>query len=186
MVKLDKIYTRGGDRGETSLGEGSRLPKHAPRIAALGEIDEANAAIGVARAASEDRVRDDALAAIQNELFDLGADLCVPLGDTRTRLRVTEAQVSRLEAALDAINEPLPPLDSFVLPGGSHEAAALHLARTVVRRAERALCALAAAEPVNPAALAYLNRLSDFLFVAARAANDRGKGDVKWRPGMTA
>jgi cob(I)alamin adenosyltransferase len=186
MVKLDKIYTRGGDRGETSLGEGSRLPKHSARIAALGEVDEANAAIGVARAASEDRTRDAALAAIQNELFDLGADLCVPLSDARTRLRVTEAQVSRLEAAIDAINDRLPELDSFILPGGSREAAALHLARAVARRAERALSALAAAERVNPAALAYLNRLSDFLFVAARAANDGGKRDVKWHPGMTA
>jgi cob(I)alamin adenosyltransferase len=186
MVKLDKIYTRGGDRGETSLGEGSRLPKHSPRVAALGEVDEANAAIGVARATGEDRARDAALAAIQNELFDLGADLCVPLGDPKTRLRVTEAQVTRLEAAIDAVNDALPALDSFVLPGGSREAAALHLARCVVRRAERALCALAAAEPVNPAALAYLNRLSDYLFVAARQANDGGKRDVKWRPGMTA
>jgi len=185
MVKLDRIYTRGGDAGETSLGDGARLPKHAPRIAALGEVDEANAAIGVARVAAGPAL-DAALATIQNELFDLGADLCVPAGDTRTRLRVTDAQVARLEAEIDAANDSLLALDSFVLPGGTETAARLHLARCVVRRAERAVAALAAREPVNPAALAYLNRLSDHLFVAARQANDGGRRDVKWRPGATA
>lgn len=186
MVKLDRIYTRGGDAGETSLGEGTRTPKHAPRIVALGEVDEANAAIGVARAACTDPALVAALGIIQNELFDLGADLCVPTGGARTRLRVTDAQVARLEAEIDAANESLPALDSFVLPGGSEAAARLHLARCVVRRAERAVAALAACESVTPAALAYLNRLSDHLFVAARQANDGGRRDVKWRPGATA
>ena len=184
MVKLDRIYTRGGDAGETSLGDGTRLPKHAPRITALGEVDEANAAIGMARAGADPALC-TVLAMIQNELFDLGADLCVPAGDPRARLRVTGAQVARLEAEIDAANDSLPALDSFVLPGGTETAARLHFARCVVRRAERAVAALAAREPVNPAALAYLNRLSDHLFVAARQANDGGRRDVKWRPGAT-
>ena len=185
MVKLDKIYTRGGDSGMTSLGEGSRLPKHAPRIVALGEVDEANAAIGVARTLCGDSALGASFARIQNELFDLGADLCVPLDDPRPRLRVTDAQVARLESEIDAAGEALAPLNSFVLPGGSELAARLHLARCVVRRAERALAALAAREKVTPAALAFLNRLSDYLFVAARQANDNGNRDVKWRPGAT-
>ena len=186
MVKLDRIYTRGGDDGETSLGEGTRTPKHSARIVALGEVDEANAAIGLARVACADAALTAALGTIQNELFDLGADLCVPLADDRPRLRVAAAQVTRLEAEIDAANERLAPLTSFVLPGGSEAAARLHLARTVVRRAERAVAALAAREPVNPAALAYLNRLSDLLFVFARRANDGGRGDVTWSPGATA
>ncbi len=187
MVKLDRIYTRGGDTGETSLGDGSRTAKYAPRVAALGEIDEANATIGLARSGLADRSLDAALARIQNELFDLGADLGVPEDPAgRRRLRVTAAQVARIEAEIDAANAPLAPLDSFVLPGGSETAARLHLARTVVRRAERAASALAATAPVNPEARAYLNRLSDLLFVLARAANDGGKADVKWTPGATA
>jgi cob(I)alamin adenosyltransferase len=185
MVKLDRIYTRGGDAGETSLGDGTRVAKHAARIAALGEVDEANAAIGLARAACADAELASALATIQNELFDLGADLCVPEGDGRARLRVSAAQVARLEAEIDAANARLPALQSFVLPGGSEAAARLHYARCVVRRAERAVTALAAREAVNPAALAYLNRLSDHLFVAARRANDHGRRDVTWKPGAT-
>jgi cob(I)alamin adenosyltransferase len=186
MVKLDRIYTRGGDAGETSLGDGARVAKHDARLVALGEVDEANAALGLARAACTDAAAAASLGTVQNELFDLGADLCVPLTDGRTRLRVTAAQVARLEAEIDAANERLPPLTSFVLPGGSEAAARLHLARAVVRRAERAAAALAAREAVNPATLAYLNRLSDYLFVAARRANDDGRGDVTWTPGATA
>jgi cob(I)alamin adenosyltransferase len=162
------------------------VAKHDLRIAALGEVDEANAAVGLARAACADAASAGALGTIQNELFDLGADLCVPQGDPRTRLRVSAAQVARLESEIDAANEHLPALDSFVLPGGSEAAARLHLARCVVRRAERAVAALAAREAVNPAALAYLNRLSDHLFVAARRANGDGARDVKWTPGQTA
>lgn len=186
MVKLDRIYTRGGDAGETSLGDGARVAKHTARIAALGDVDEANAAVGLARAACADSELAAALGTIQNELFDLGADLCVPDGGERPRLRVSAAQVARLETEIDAANARLAPLASFVLPGGSEAAARLHLARCVVRRAERAVTALASREPVNPAALAYLNRLSDHLFVAARRANDDGRRDVTWKPGATA
>jgi cob(I)alamin adenosyltransferase len=185
MVKLDRIYTRGGDAGETSLGDGTRMPKHGARIAALGEVDEANAAIGLARSGCTDSALVASLGTIQNELFDLGADLCVPLTDERARLRVTAAQVARLEGEIDATNDRLAPLTSFVLPGGSETAARLHLARGVARRAERAVAALAAREAVNPATLAYLNRLSDYLFVAARRANDEGRADVTWVPGAT-
>jgi cob(I)alamin adenosyltransferase len=186
MVKLDRIYTRGGDAGETSLGNGTRVSKQSLRIVALGEVDEANAAVGFARTWNEDRALDDALARIQNELFDLGADLSVPPAETeRSRLRIDASQVARLEAEIDQANAALAPLDSFVLPGGTRAAAALHLARAVVRRAERAVSALAAAESVDVHARAYLNRLSDHLFVMARRANDDGRADVKWRPGAT-
>jgi|SRR5579885_1864445 cob(I)alamin adenosyltransferase len=186
MVRLTRIYTRGGDKGETSLGDGSRVPKHALRVEAFGTVDEANAAIGLARrhvAGEEDAM----LGRIQNDLFDLGADLCTPEGGRRGAgaLRIVAAQTRRLEAEIDAMNRELPPLDSFVLPGGSDAAAALHLARTVTRRAERLVCALAAAEPVNPEALKYLNRLSDHLFVLGRRLNRNGAGDVLWRPGAT-
>jgi cob(I)alamin adenosyltransferase len=185
MVKLDKIYTGGGDKGETSLATGERLAKHAPRIHAQGEVDEANAAIGVARRRlAELPAEDEILARIQNDLFDLGADISVP-GDGGDRLRMTPKQVARLEAEIDGLNAGLAPLTSFVLPGGSDGAAALHVARAVVRRAERSLAALADAEPVNGHALAYLNRLSDLLFVMARTANDGGATDVLWRPGAT-
>lgn len=186
MVKLTRIYTRGGDTGETSLGDGARRPKHDPRIATYGDIDEANAAIGLARLHTGGHADADAmLARIQNDLFDLGADLCVPEGGdpNRSRLRVHQAQVDRLEAEIDALNARLKPLNSFILPGGAPAAAALHLARAIVRRAERALTALAAAEPVNPVALAYVNRLSDHLFVLARHLNGDGTGDVLWQPG---
>ncbi|HUZ71862.1 MAG TPA: cob(I)yrinic acid a,c-diamide adenosyltransferase [Stellaceae bacterium] len=184
MVRLTRIYTRGGDAGETSLGDGSRVAKPSLRVAAFGTVDEANAAIGLARlhTAGED---DAMLARIQNDLFDLGADLCNPETGRRTEgaLRIAADQVDRLEREIDALNAELPPLESFVLPGGSPAAAHLHLARTVVRRAERLTAALAAAEPVNPEALRYLNRLSDHLFVLSRHVNDRGGRDVLWRPG---
>ena len=183
MVKLDKIYTRGGDTGDTSLGEGSRVRKHSPRVAAIGTVDEANAVIGMARLYTTGEA-DAMLARIQNDLFDLGADLCVPPGaERRAALRIGQSQVDRLEAEIDALNAELAPLTSFILPGGSAAAAHLHLARTVTRRAERLTFRLADAEPVSPPSLAFLNRLSDHLFVLARALNDNGAGDVLWRPG---
>ena len=182
MVKLTRIYTRGGDAGETSLGGGARVAKHDARVAAYGAVDEANAAIGVARLHTEGAA-DEMLRRIQNDLFDLGADLCRPGIDTAGALRVNQGQVDRLEREIDAINAALGPLDSFVLPGGAPAAAYLHLARTLTRRAERAMTALAAREPVNPLAIRYVNRLSDHLFVLSRPANDNGAGDVLWEPG---
>lgn len=184
-MRLDRIYTRGGDTGATSLGDGRRTPKHALRVAALGDLDEANAALGVALAQADEGPGRDLLIRVQNDLFDLGADLCRPerAGETREPLRVIETQVEALEGAIDAATEALEPLTSFILPGGRPAAAHLHLARTVVRRAERSICALAAAEPVNPVVLRYVNRLSDLLFVLARQANDGGRADVLWRPG---
>ncbi|MDE2006766.1 MAG: cob(I)yrinic acid a,c-diamide adenosyltransferase [Rhodospirillales bacterium] len=184
MVRIDRVVTRGGDRGETSLGDGSRLAKDAPRIGAIGAVDEANAAIGVLRAAlaGGEPDADAALARIQNDLFDLGADLSVP-GEGGARLRMSEAPVERLEAEIAAMNAALPPLASFVLPGGRAPAAAAHMARTTVRRAERDLVALVAREAVTPAALRYLNRLSDHMFVLARVLNDRGRADIAWVPG---
>ncbi len=184
MVRLTRIYTRGGDRGETSLGDGSRVPKHALRVAAFGTVDEANAAIGLARLHA-DADMDAMLGRIQNDLFDLGADLCTPEGGRRGAggLRVAATQVERLEREIDMMNASLRPLDSFILPGGSAAAAHLHLARTVVRRAERLVSDLAQREPVNPDALRYLNRLSDHLFVLGRRANDNGGRDVLWLPG---
>lgn len=185
MVRLTRIYTRGGDKGETSLGDGARVSKADPRIAAMGAIDEANAAIGLARLTVEGDT-DVILARIQNDLFDLGADVCVPEGpQAKERLRMAKSQVERLEREIDALNAELAPLDSFVLPGGVPAAAALHFARTVVRRAEALLVALAARETINPEAVAYLNRLSDHLFVLARFLNDRGRRDVLWKPGAT-
>jgi cob(I)alamin adenosyltransferase len=203
MVVLNKIYTRTGDAGTTALGTGQRVPKHALRIAAYGSVDETNAAIGVARVhlaggqSDGQSGLDAALARIQNDLFDLGADLCVPETNPQTaspsarqpqreRLRVSEAQVERLEAEIDRLNAELEPLRSFVLPGGTPAAAQLHVARTVCRRAERTMVALASEpdEPVSAAALKYINRLSDLLFVASRIANDRGRGDVLWVPGQ--
>jgi cob(I)alamin adenosyltransferase len=184
MVRLTRIYTRGGDRGETSLGDGSRVPKHAQRVAAFGTVDEANAAIGLARLHA-DADMDAMLGRIQNDLFDLGADLCTPEGGRRGEgaLRVAATQVERLEREIDVMNASLRPLDSFILPGGSGAAAHLHLARTVVRRAERLVSDLFQREPVNPEALRYLNRLSDHLFVLGRRANDNGARDVLWVPG---
>ncbi|MCC6304582.1 MAG: cob(I)yrinic acid a,c-diamide adenosyltransferase [Rhodobacteraceae bacterium] len=187
MVVLNRIYTRTGDGGTTALGDGTRLSKSAPRVEAYGTVDEANATVGLARLAAGGEA-DLALARIQNDLFDVGADLSRPIRAEeaeapRPPLRVVAAQVARLEAEIDAMNARLAPLRSFVLPGGSVLAARLHLARTVVRRAERLAAALAAAEPVNPEAVIYLNRLSDWFFVAARIANDEGRADVLWVPG---
>jgi len=185
VVRLTRIYTRGGDKGETSLGSGARVSKHDLRVAAYGTVDEANAAIGLARlhAAGE---ADAMLARIQNDLFDLGADLCTPAdesGGPAGALRIVQAQVDRLEREIDRLNAGLAPLDSFVLPGGRPAAASLHLARTIVRRAERAMTELALGQSVNPLAVKYVNRLSDHLFVLARFVNDGGRADVLWQPG---
>lgn len=185
MVTLTKIYTRGGDGGETSLGSGARVKKHDLRVAAYGTTDEANGVIGLARLHTTGE--DDAmLARIQNDLFDLGADLCTPEdGGKRSAgaLRIVDAQVDRLETEIDAMNADLAPLTSFVLPGGKPGAAYLHLARTVVRRAERLMTELAETDPINAAAVKYVNRLSDHLFVLARRLNDNGADDVLWQPG---
>ncbi|MFN6933886.1 MAG: cob(I)yrinic acid a,c-diamide adenosyltransferase [Tsuneonella sp.] len=194
MVKLNKIYTRTGDDGTTGLVDGSRCPKHSARIEAIGAVDEANSAIGLAAVipaaaahrGSEASGRRDDLFRIQNDLFDLGADLATPGDDFEPgemTLRIVPKQAEWLEQRIDAFNEALHPLTSFVLPGGSEAAARAHVARASVRRAERAMTALAALEPVNPAALAYINRLSDYLFQLARIENDNGHGDVTWVPG---
>ncbi len=187
MVVLNKIYTRTGDKGSTALGDGTRVAKHSARVAAYGTTDETNACVGLARlhAAGE---MDHALTRIQNDLFDLGADLCRPEMEKDARaehppLRITDAQTERLEQEIDAMNAHLSPLRSFVLPGGSPLAAHLHLCRTVSRRAERLAVELAETEAVNPAAIRFLNRLSDWFFVAARVANDQGATDVLWVPG---
>jgi cob(I)alamin adenosyltransferase len=184
MVRLTRIYTRGGDAGQTSLGDGARVPKYDPRVSAFGTVDEANAAIGVARLHTTGDA-DAMLGRIQNDLFDLGADLCTPEEENPAYppLRITEGQVERLEREIDAMNETLAPLNSFVLPGGSAAAAYLHVARTVTRRAERLMVELAERERVNPAALRYANRLSDHLFVMSRHLNDDGAADVLWVPG---
>lgn len=190
MVKLNKIYTRTGDDGSTGLGDGARVGKDSLRVEAYGTVDEANAAIGMARLHAADAGLDAILTRIQNDLFDLGADLCTPdrgkdLG--YEPLRIIDAQVDRLEKEIDTLNARLQPLRSFVLPAGSALAAHLHLARTIARRAERHMVALAriAGEPVNAAAIRYMNRLSDLLFVMARVANDDGRADVLWKPGDT-
>lgn len=188
MVILNRIYTRTGDDGSTALGSGERRPKYDLRVAAYGTVDETNAAIGVARLHTADSAALDAmLGRIQNDLFDLGADLAVPQREGKAeRLRVLDSQVDRLEREIDTLNADLSPLSSFVLPGGSPAAAHLHVARTVCRRAERLIVELGAnpAEPVSDAAIRYMNRLSDFLFVASRAANGNGAGDVLWVPGQ--
>ena len=190
MVRLNRIYTRTGDDGETGLGDGERRFKYDARVDAYGEVDELNCVIGLARlhtqgAADADLQRIDAtLARTQNDLFDLGADLCTPPRPEETgALRMTPAQTDALERAIDDLNAELAPLKSFVLPGGTAAASALHQARTVCRRAERAIVYLCAREPVGAPALAYINRLSDYLFVAARFANNRGASDVLWIPG---
>ncbi|MBS0548889.1 MAG: cob(I)yrinic acid a,c-diamide adenosyltransferase [Proteobacteria bacterium] len=194
MVTLTRIYTRGGDKGKTSLGRGERVAKHDPRVEAYGTVDETNAVIGLARIAvarslkkGRQRAETDAmLARIQNDLFDLGADLCTVEGKTKaghTALRIVASQVERLEREIDAMNAQLRPLKSFVLPGGSEAAAFLHLGRTVSRRAERCMTALAVKQAVNPEAIKYINRLSDHLFVLARRLNDNGAADVLWVPG---
>jgi cob(I)alamin adenosyltransferase len=194
MVRLNRIYTRTGDDGTSGLVDGSRLPKHAPRFEAVGAVDEANSVLGWAmlghgKTQFEPHLGELSIAdltRIQNDLFDLGADLATPGDDfapSEMVLRIVPAQVDWLERRIDRINDALAPLRSFILPGGSEVAARLHVARTSVRRAERAMTALAVEEPVNPAALAYVNRLSDYLFVLARAVNADGAGDVLWTPG---
>lgn len=185
MVVLNRIYTKTGDKGETALGDGTRLPKFALRIEAYGTVDEANAALGLARLHTRGEA-DVMLARIQNDLFDLGADLCVPETAKRNenRLRIADVQVERLEREIDAMNAELAPLTSFVLPGGTAASAHLHLARAIVRRAERAMVHLATEEEINPAAVRYANRLSDHLFVMSRYLNDKGTGDVLWTPGQ--
>lgn len=191
MVVLSKIYTRTGDAGQTALGNGARVAKHSLRVSAYGTVDETNATIGLARLHSTGAM-DEALMRISNDLFDLGADLCTPDREKDaelpyTPLRMIAAQVARLEAEIDQMNDParLPPLRSFILPGGSALAAHLHLSRTVCRRAERLVVELAEIEDVNPEAIRYLNRLSDWLFVASRVANENGVGDILWQPGLT-
>ncbi|MEI9990528.1 MAG: cob(I)yrinic acid a,c-diamide adenosyltransferase [Rhizomicrobium sp.] len=184
MVTLNRIYTKTGDTGETALGDGSRRPKNDPRVAAYGTVDEANCAVGLARLHTTGEL-DAMLSRIQNDLFDLGADLCAPEDGRRggDRLRIAESQVERLEREIDAMNETLKPLASFVLPGGTAAAAHLHLARAIARRAERLIVELAQAEKVSAVAIRYINRLSDHLFVASRFANDGGAKDVLWIPG---
>jgi cob(I)alamin adenosyltransferase len=185
-VRLTRIYTRAGDAGETSLGDGSRVRKTDPRIEAYGTVDELNSVIGLVLAGDVPEEFRPWLEQVQNDLFDLGADLSVPLEDERERLRTTGAQVERLEELCDRVNERLEPLKSFVLPGGSEGAALLHVARTVCRRAERQATALAEASELNPDALAYLNRLSDLLFILARSANaERGAPEPLWKPGSS-
>ena len=190
MVKLNKIYTRTGDDGTTGLVDGSRCPKHAARMEAIGAVDEANSAIGLATLASMSDEHRALLLRTQNDLFDLGADLATPTssgGDdfalSEMVLRMVTGQTAFLEQAIDRLNEHLAPLTSFILPGGSEAAARVHIARAAVRRAERRMVALVAEAPVNPAALTYVNRLSDLLFVLARALNGGGAGDVLWTPG---
>ncbi|MEY4697118.1 MAG: hypothetical protein RIT14_1546 [Pseudomonadota bacterium] len=190
MVVLSKIYTKTGDAGETALGNGARVAKHATRVSAYGTVDETNATVGLARLHTAGTELDAPLARISNDLFDLGADLCTPdmhLDETLpyTPLRIQEAQVIRLEREIDALNARLEPLRSFILPGGSALAAHLHLCRTICRRAERLTVELATMESVNPEAVKYLNRLSDWFFVAGRIANNDGKADVLWVPGLT-
>jgi cob(I)alamin adenosyltransferase len=189
MVTLNRIYTRTGDQGATRLATGEPVSKADARVEAYGAVDEANACLGLARLHTAGSPLDEVLARVQNELFDLGADLATPAAADEApgaRLRILDSQVARLEAEIDALNAGLPELNSFVLPGGTPAAAALHLARTVCRRAERRAVALQAeGAQVSPSAMKYLNRLSDLLFVAARAANDQGRADVLWTPGGT-
>ena len=195
MVQLTRIYTKGGDAGKTSLGRGERVDKHDLRVEAYGTTDEANSILGLARQAIARGGADPKLAEadamlgrIQNDLFDLGADLCTPEGKTKRdeqALRVVPSQTERLEREIDAMNAELKPLSSFILPGGSEAASWMHLGRTVARRAERCMTALAARETINPEAIKYINRLSDHLFVLARRLNDNGASDVLWIPGAT-
>jgi cob(I)alamin adenosyltransferase len=188
MVYLSRIYTKTGDAGETSLGDGDRVPKDHPRVAAYGTADELNAVLGLIVASDPGGAENELLRSIQNDLFDVGADLCVPqLPDEAAgaKLRIQPEQATRLETAIDRLNEPLSPLKSFVLPGGRLPAAWCHLARTVCRRAEREVIMLAHREPINPQVIVYLNRLSDLLFVLARVYNNQGRDDVLWQPGKT-
>jgi cob(I)alamin adenosyltransferase len=188
VVYLSRIYTRSGDGGETGLGDGTRLPKDHPRVAAYGSVDELNSVLGLLLAQQPAPPEADLLRDIQNDLFDVGADLCVPQPpdeSSGSRLRVQPTQATRLEQAIDRLNAGLTPLTSFVLPGGSPWAAWAHLARTVCRRAERDVVTLLHAEPINPQVLIYLNRLSDLLFVLSRVYNNNGRDDVLWKPGKT-
>ncbi|MFZ1742537.1 MAG: cob(I)yrinic acid a,c-diamide adenosyltransferase [Pontixanthobacter sp.] len=193
MVKLNKIYTRTGDDGSTGLVDGSRIAKHAARMEAIGAVDEANSAIGFAAVALQGGAYGGDVERIQNDMFDLGADLATPLGDVGGAdfepsdmvLRIVAAQVEWLETAIDALNDTLEPLTSFILPGGTEAAARMHIARACARRAERSITAMAAEDPVNPQAIAYINRLSDYLFVLARVLNGNGRADVKWVPGAS-
>jgi cob(I)alamin adenosyltransferase len=188
VVYLSKIYTKSGDGGETGLGDGRRVPKDHPRVEAFGTVDELNAVLGLAVASAPEAPEVGLLRSIQNDLFDVGADLCVPATDGEQPgqcLRVVPEQVARLERAIDRLNEGLSPLKSFILPGGTPAAAWLHLARTVCRRAERLTVALSREESINPQAVIYLNRLSDLLFVLARVANENGQLDVLWVPGQS-
>lgn len=184
MVTLTRIYTRGGDGGETSLGDGSRVKKQNLRVATYGTVDETNSIVGLAQLHAQGEA-DAMLVRIQNDLFDLGADLCTPETGRKAEgaLRIVDAQVERLEREIDRMNAELQPLTSFILPGGTPASAYLHLARTVARRAERLICELAETEPVNPAAIRYINRVSDHLFVLARWENEKGLRDVLWVPG---
>lgn len=189
MVKLNKIYTRTGDDGTTGLVDGSRIEKHAARMAAIGAVDEANSAIGLAVCAIEDDAHKAALTRIQNDMFDLGADIATPAEDgdfapKEMELRIVASQPVWLEEQIDAFNDQLEPLNSFVLPGGSEAAARVHIARASTRAAERAMTKAARETAINPQALAYINRLSDFLFVMARVLNENGSADVKWVPGQ--
>ncbi len=191
MVKLNKIYTRTGDDGTTGLVDGSRVAKHDARMEAIGAVDEANSALGLLAAALPDGDHARAIFRMQNDMFDLGADLATPLGEgdyanfepSEMVLRMVPAQAEWLEHAIDALNADLEPLDSFVLPGGCEAAARAHVARAAVRMAERRMTAMGGRMPLNPHAAAYINRLSDYLFVLARVLNDSGAGDVKWVPG---
>ena len=184
MVKLNKIYTRTGDKGDTGLSDGSRVAKNSLRVAAYGDVDETGAVIGLVRLYTAQNPEVDAmLARIQQDLFDLGADLSTP-GDNADALRIIQSQVIRLEKEIDTLNENLNPLTSFILAGGSKASAHLHHARTVSRRAERSIIAAAAHETINPFAIHYINRLSDHLFVLARALNNNGQDDVLWKPGI--
>jgi len=188
MVYLSRIYTKTGDTGDTAVGDGTRVPKDHPRVAAYGGVDELNSILGLLLAQQADLPEAELLQSIQNELFDVGADLCAPLppqGEVDKRLRIQSGQAERLEKAIDRLNASLQPLKSFVLPGGSLAAAWCHLARTVCRRAERDVVTLARTEPVNPQVIVYLNRLSDLLFVLARVLNANGSLDVLWVPGKT-
>jgi len=188
MVKLNKIYTRTGDDGSTGLVDGSRVSKADARMQAIGDVDEANSALGVALAAIADDGQRTMIKRIQNEMFDLGADLATPGDDfspSEMVLRITAEQVARLEAEIDAMNDPLDPLTSFILPAGERGAAQILLARAIVRRAERTAVIAAQTTALNPQALAYINRLSDHLFVLGRAINAGGQGDILWRPGVT-
>lgn len=187
MVRLDRIYTKTGDDGTTGLGDGSRVPKQSLRVEAYGTVDELSSFLGLVEAEGLDEPLEELVRSIQNDLFDLGADLCVP-GEAGQRLRLSAVYTARLERAIDEHNARLAPLNSFILPGGEPAAARLHVARTVCRRAERVVAALMhseGSEAVNPEAMRYLNRLSDLLFVLARVANHAGKADVLWKPGKT-